>query len=216
MRVRCIKAKGVKYLLQDHIYVVKRLHTRQWGEHNKFITLLDGRYYSADKFETLDGKPFPDNYTNTNLPTTVVRHWNHLWEQVKCGNIKVGSAVQCKNMNLKTIKYGQVYTIEEIFMDKRKFKVKGLSTKFTQRNFEVPDKQKARKNSLAFLLGTATKNEKEPIEIIMKFIQEYKLFAEKKKIFNYGVAVEDMIIDKTNFDKETVDKIKDLKIGDLL
>ncbi len=145
MRVKCIKAKGIKYLLQDHIYVAKRITTRNWGTSNKFITLMDGKYYSSDKFVTLDGKPFPDNYTNPNLPTTVTRHWNHLWEQITCGNIKVGSAIQCKNLNLKTLKYGQVYTIEEIFIKERKLKVNGLKTKFTQRNFEVPDKQKVRK-----------------------------------------------------------------------
>jgi len=224
MRIKCINDKGSKYLLKDHIYTAKSIWTRSykpWGKTNTitnyFVRFENNSTHNLNKFVRVDGKPFPTNYTNPNAGNAQPRHhWNHLWNEIIAGNIKVGSGVQCKNMNLKSLKFGETYTITEIDRDRHKIKVKGQTRKLKHYNFQVPDKKVARKNSLAFLLGNA-QQDKEPIEIILKFMQEYKNFQKVKNEYNYGISVEDLIAQKVNtFDKETIDRIKELKIGDLL
>ena len=223
MKIKCINSKGSKYLFKDCIYTANRINTRSFnGVESTTVSIWGMQNQMSDKFTTLDGQKLPKSYANPNpINYKTIQRAESIYDKLKSETLKPGDIIQCRRMGLKTLEYLSLYKVESISKKGQtwmtyKIKVCGQSRHYSHNNFQMPDKQVERENKLSEILGIESEKKKEPIELLMRLFNLYKDMSRQKDQHKYNMDVYDMISEKSNFTKESIDKIRELKIGDII
>lgn len=116
MQVKCINDKGSIQLIKDKIYTVNRIRRKTNYGHSHHIILPQKRYYMYIKgisnvvyiedghFANLDGSPIELKEYGEYTPTFLSPE-----------DIEIGDSLECTSNNLKSITFGKIYTVKEIF-----------------------------------------------------------------------------------------------------
>lgn len=205
MKVICVKDTGSKYLLKGQIYEATSIN----GD-NIYIDGLSNQ--KKNKFSSLDGKPLPVAYNSGKR-----RSWrSELWELMNNG-AKPGFSVTCKQCNLKSVKYGESYIVEsyrKVGWNYR-LKLKGVDKDLSIHNFNLTKKKENRNDRINDILDII-EEKKTNIEYVIKFLTEYQKFEKVRKNNGFNITTEEFISKKTTFSEKEIEKLKSLKIEDIL
>jgi hypothetical protein len=201
IKVKCVNPNSSTKLIKNGIYELTGIYTHSRNRRTAYIKNVGS--YSINSFETLNGeslKNISDFFINTYNENKIDEKKDY-----------TGQFVKCRYSSSKSLKKGEIYYVENQFLENRtsyynviKFKIRGIRNRVNSYNFEEIPQQEQRNIKLKNLAGQKIKTGEQT--------RKFLLYTEQERIYYFletlSRVVKDIInTDTTNSDIDIIDMV---------